>query len=168
MGQITENIFGLRIKRAAELIGDQGRDAFWRTGIALDAKLISIVTALYEEDAQSSTDLTKVTGFSRQLVESRLRTLEESGYVTSAISKDDARKRTFSLDKKRLKEVERAVAQIIDFEEVYEELWREIGIDLGDAILKLERALTTKPLLARLCQKFPKYGEAIKVSGYES
>ena len=43
MTNLTKNIFGMRIRRAADLIKEQGREAFWRTGIDLDAKLTSVV-----------------------------------------------------------------------------------------------------------------------------
>ena len=162
MGAITANIFGMRIRRAAEIIGEQGREAFWRTGIDLDAKLTSVVISLYEKDSQTSSELA-ATGLSRQLVERRLKQLEKDGYVTSQRSGADARKRTYSLTQSRREEIDRVVATMLDFEKVYEELWKEIGVDLGDAIIKLEQALHTKPLLARLCQEFPQYGNLIKV-----
>ena len=60
-------------------------------------------------------------------------------------------------------EITRVVEQMTDFEKVYEELWKEIGVDLGEAVLKLERALHAKPLLARLCNEFPQHSELIKV-----
>jgi DNA-binding MarR family transcriptional regulator len=163
---ITENIFGMRIRRAAELIGEQGREAFWRTGIALDAKLTSVVISLYEKDGQTSSELA-ATGLSRQLVEVRLKQLEKDGYVTSKRSESDARKRAYSLSPRRRKEFDRVVETMTDFEKVYEELWNEIGVDLGDAILKLERALHAKPLLSRLCTEFPQYSTLIKVKSNE-
>ncbi len=163
MTTLSKTIFGLQIRRASDLIGEQGREAFWRSGIELDAKLISLVVTLHESSAQSSSDLATKTGLSRQLVESRLRALETEGYVTSAVSKDDARKRVFSLSRRKRAEVEEAVSMMRDFETVYDALWREIGVDLGDALPKLERALHARPLLARLCQQFPEYQENLKV-----
>lgn len=162
MVTITENIFGMRIRRAAELIKEQGREAFWRTGINFDAKLTSVVISLYEKDGQTSSELA-ATGLSRQLVEVRLKQLEKDGYVTSRRSDNDARKRAYSLSPDRRKEFDRVVATMTDFEKVYEELWREIGVDLGDAVLKLEQALHARPLLARLCNEFPQYSNHIKV-----
>jgi DNA-binding MarR family transcriptional regulator len=166
MAALTENIFGMRIRRAAELIKEQGREAFWRTGINLDAKLTSVVISLYEKDGQTSSELA-ATGLSRQLVEGRLKQLEKDGYVISRRSDDDARKRVYSLTTERRGEISRAVDTMTDFEKVYEELWREIGVDLGDAILKLERALHAKPLLSRLCTEFPQYNTLIKVKSNE-
>ena len=165
MVKLSKNIFGLHIRRASDLIGEQGREAFWRSGIDLDAKLISLVVALYEKGEQSSSELAAFTGLSRQLVESRLKALEAGGYVNSAISKEDARKRAFSLSPRKRDEIEGAVTVMRDFQEVYDALWHEIGVDLSDAILKLERALHAKPLLARLCQQFPGYQRTLKVSG---
>ncbi|MBL4619234.1 MAG: MarR family transcriptional regulator [Alphaproteobacteria bacterium] len=166
MTTITENIFGMRIRRVADVIKEQGREAFWRTGINLDAKLTSVVISLYEKDGQTSSELA-TTGLSRQLIEARLKQLEKDGYVTSRRSVDDARKRAYSLAPDRRAEISRAVETMIDFEKVYEELWREIGVDLGEAVLKLERALHAKPLLSRLCAEFPQYNNLIKVESNE-
>lgn len=162
MTNLTKNIFGMRIRRAADLIKEQGREAFWRTGIDLDAKLTSVVIALYENDGQTSSELA-ATGLSRQLIESRLKQLEKDGYVTSRRSDRDARKRAYSLSPNRRQEVTRVVEQMADFEKVYEELWREIGVDLGETVLRLEQALHAKPLLARLCNEFPQYSNLVKV-----
>ncbi|WP_375201241.1 winged helix-turn-helix transcriptional regulator [Hyphococcus sp.] len=167
MAALSENLFGLQLRRVSDLVGEQGRDAFWRTGIALDAKLISIVIALHEESGQSSSDLAAFTGLSRQLVESRLKTLEAENYVTSAISREDARKRVFSLSWRKRAEIADAAAMMRDFEKVYQALWREIDADMSEAVLKLERALHAKPLLARLCQQFPEYQQNLKVSSNE-
>ncbi len=133
----------------------------------MDAKLTSMVCALYENDGLSSSELAAITGLSRQVEEARLKTLEREGYVTSEISAEDARKRIFRLTKRRRKDIERAIDQIIDFETVYKDLWKEIGVDLDDALLRLEKALVAKPLLARLCEKFPAYAEHLKVRSNE-
>jgi DNA-binding MarR family transcriptional regulator len=162
MNSLTKRIFGLRIRRATDLIGEQGREAFWRTGLALDAKLISIVVALYENGALSSSDIARKTGLLRQLVEARLRTLQKDGYVQSSINADDRRKRMFELTAENAPEVEKAVCMMRDFEQVYEALWAEIGVDMSTAIAKLEQALLAKPLLARLCDEHPSYVGQIK------
>ena len=167
MAARTEAIFGLRIRRASDLIGEQGREAFWRIGIDLDAKLISLVFALHEGGSMSSSELAGVTGLSRQLVESRLKTLENGGYVSSRISDVDARRREFSLTRRKAKEIEQAVATMVDFEKVYEELWAEIGVDVGASLLELEKAIRARPLLARLCEKFPRYSGKVRV-GHET
>ncbi len=163
MTKLIDRMFGLRIRRAKDLVVAQACEAFFRTGIELDAKLTSIVIALYEQPGQSSSELATVTSLSRQLVESRLKMLDKKGYISSVIRADDARKRDFSLSRRGQKEVAEIIEMIFDLETVYAELWRELGIDLGEALLKLERALHAKPLLARLCNEFPEYDELIKV-----
>ncbi len=163
MTPLTDNIFGLQIRRLKDLIANQAREAFWRTGIELDARLSSIVIALFERRGQTSSELAAVTGLSRQLVEARLKSLEKDGYVTSIICANDARKRTFSLSRRRRNDVARTVEIMTDFEGVYKELWCELDIDLSEAVLKLERALHAKPLLARLCNEYPEYEDLLCV-----
>lgn len=165
---LTKNIFGLQMRRTTDLIGEQGREAFYLTGIELDAKLVSIVIALHENPGQSSTELAAYTGLSRQLVEFRLKALEKSDYVVSAVDLGDARKRQFSIANERRTEVESAVETMRHFEKVYDNLWREIGIDMSEAMLKLESALRAKPLLSRLCSAFPQYQQRLKMKVNEN
>ena len=159
MPRLLKNIFGMKIKRLTDLIADQGREAFWQTGIDLDAKLTSVVVALYENGSATSSELAEQIGLSRQLIEKRLRVLEESGYIESGINKTDARKRSYRIAAQRKAEAERVVSTMRDFEKVYEQLWAEVGVDLGTAIVKLESALRINPLLSRLCRLFPRYGD---------
>ena len=168
MNLLLDNLFGLRIKRASDLVGDQGRDAFWRTGIKLDALLTSIVIALHDTSGQTSTELSNATGLSRQLVEARLKQLEKAGYLKSQICSHDARKRTYSLTRNQREEILQVVETMQHFENVYRKLWREIGVDLDKAIHKFEKALHSKPLLARLCDEYPEYKESIKISSNDN
>lgn len=163
MKKILKNIFGMKIKRTTDLIATQGREAFWRTGIELDAKLTSILVTLYEGGAGTSSEISNATGLSRQLVEKRLRLLEKKAYIVSNIKPSDARKRLYSIGPARKAEIENVVKTMRDFEKVYEDLWQEIGVDLGEAMVKMEKALQSRPLLSRLCTKFPKYNNLIKV-----
>lgn len=163
MHNLVKNQFGLKIRRTTDLIAEQGREAFWRTGIALDSKLTSLVLALYEQNGQSSSELAKKTGLLRQLVESRLKALEKDGYIRSEISAADARKRVFFLTAKKQEEIQTIVDTMACFEAVYQELWDEIGVDLAQSMLKLEQALYSRPLLSRLCNLYPQFAEKIEV-----
>ncbi|NVJ96536.1 MAG: MarR family transcriptional regulator [Alphaproteobacteria bacterium] len=160
MKTVTENIFGMKISRTADQIGQQGREAYWQLGLELDALLNSLALALYEHGPKTSSEITKLTGFSRQREEARLKKLVKSGYATSRPDPEDARRTLFEINPEKAPDMDRALAMMKDFEQVYEDLWQEIGVDMGEAVAKLERALTARPLLARLCEKFPHYVEA--------
>lgn len=162
MTTVTENIFGMKLRRTSDQIGQQGREAYWQLGLELDALLNSLAIALYEHGPKTSTDLAKLTGFSRQREESRLKKLVKSGYATSRPDPEDARRTLFEINPEKAADMDRALAMMKDFELVYRDLWREIGVDMGDAVTKLERALTARPLLARLCEKFPQYTNTLE------
>ena len=154
--------FGAVLFRASELISSQGAEVFDRLGISLHASKISIVLALHFKGALSSTELAKHIGLSRQIIESRLKSSVSDGFFTSLPDPKDSRKRIYSISKEASPEAERIVSIMIDFEQVYAELWQEIGIELEQALKLMERALAKKSLTYRLCDEFPKYWDEIE------
>jgi len=154
--------FGLQLRRANELVSKQGQQAFARLGVRLDARKTSLVFMLHEHGEMSSTDLAGAIGLSRQLVEARLKQLAADHYVVSAPSTEDARKRVYSLAPEARADAERAIAVMQDFEAVFEALWEELGFDANAALAELERTLELRPLLGRLCERFPHHKAALK------
>lgn len=159
MSTLLARMFGLKAKRLAETIGQQGRDAYDALGIKVNAKMNSMVLALMELDAATSTELAKRTGLSRQLVESRIRQLEGAGHVTSDVDPNDARRRLYRLSAAHAPTFKAVHDVMTDFEDVYEELWEEIGVDVSDAISRMEQALARSTLTERLCHVHPKYAK---------
>lgn len=157
MATITEKIFGMKLRRVSDQIGLQGRSAYWDLGVELDALLNSIAIALFEHGPLTSTEITKLTGFSRQREETRLKKLVATGYATSRKDTSDARRTLFEITDDKREDMERAVAMMRDFETVYEDIWAEIGIDMDDAVDKLFDALARRSLTERLCDRFPEY-----------
>ncbi len=157
MATLLDRMFGLKAKRLADVTGQQGRDAYDALGIKVDAKLNSMILGLMELEAATSTELARRTGLSRQLVESRIRQLENAGQVTSEVDPADARRRLYRLSKSYALSFAAVMDVMTDFEDVYDALWEEIGVDVSDAISRLERALERSSLTERLCQVHPKY-----------
>ncbi len=151
-----DRLFGLQAKRFADLIGEQGRNAYALLGIDVDAKWNSLIMALSEQDGATSTELAARTGLSRQLVESRIGKMEAANLIVSEVDAADARRRLYRINpgqKKLIAEVHRAMA---NFEKVYNALWKEIGIDMAEAVHKAEQALLKRPLDQRYADMFPK------------
>ncbi len=146
----VSNIFSLTTKRVTDLVLEQSRAAFKASGIALDAKMVSIVTLLHQVGPTTSTRLSASTGLSRQLVESRLRRLVSDGYLEERKDHTDQRMRVYSIDPQRREDVERALLMLSDLERVYESLWRELGSDVHAQLRCIEAALEERPLTARL------------------
>jgi DNA-binding MarR family transcriptional regulator len=151
--------FGAILLRAAEMVGDQGGDALDRLGIDFDARKTSIVLMIHRYGPISSTALAKRIGHSRQLIEARLRSLTGNGFLTEFRDPEDARKRLYDFAESARGVADRIVAVMRDFEGVYETLWKEIGVDLEQALLAMEAALAKKPLIDRLIEHHPGQAE---------
>ncbi len=159
MSDIRSPQFGAILFRASELISVQGAEVFDELGFSLHANKISIVLALHTNGAMSSTELSKHIGISRQVLESRLKGSVKDGFFTSLADPNDSRKRIYDISADARPEADRIVAIMKDFEQVYDAMWQEIGVDLEQSLKKMERALKRKPLLSRLCDDFPKYND---------
>lgn len=142
--------FGAILLRAAEMIGDQGSEAFDRLGIDFDARKTSIVLTLHSHGPLSSTDIAREIGHSRQMIEARLKTLIKKDFLIEYQDPDDARKRLYDFADAALPVVEEIVAVMRDFEAVYDALWDEIGVNVEQALLAMETALGRRSLIDRL------------------
>lgn len=144
------NIFSLTTKRVTDLVLEQSRQAFWQSGIELDAKMISIITLIHQTGPLTSTSLARQTGLSRQLVESRLRRLVKDRYLDELKDPTDLRRRVYNIKKAKKADVVEAIEMAASFERVYNKLWQELKIDVHQALRDLETALIAEPILARL------------------
>lgn len=149
-----EKLFGLKARRLADTIGQQGRDAYAALDVRVDAKLNSLIIALGEITRSTSTELASQTGLSRQLVETRLAKMEREGLVSSATDDADARRRLYFLTDEAHILAQRVHAVMTNFESVYQLIWDEIGVDLADAISKAEAALNSRSLTDRYLDQF--------------
>ena len=154
--------FGAILYRASELISIQGAKVFDLLGISLHANKISIVLAIHEKGALSSTEISQHIGISRQLIESRLKSSVNDGFFTQLPDPTDSRKKIYDISGEFREEAARIVSIMIDFEQVYSVLWDEIGVDLEKSLKLMERALSRTSLEHRLCDKFPKYSGEMK------
>lgn len=157
MTELRSPQFGAILYRASELIGIQGARVFDLLGISLHANKISIVLAIHEKGALSSTELSHHIGISRQLIESRLKSSVKDGFFTQLPDPKDSRKKIYDISEGSREEAARIVSIMIDFEDVYAVLWDEIGVDLETSLKLMERALSRTSLEHRLCDTFPKY-----------
>lgn len=154
--------FGAIIFRAAELIGRQGSEALDTLGIDFDARHTSILLVLHKYGAQTSSDLAAKTGLSRQVIEARLKSARGRKVFISQADPQDTRRRLYDIV-----ETARAVAEqihdiMLDFETVYDRLWREMGVDLETALLAMEKRLDETPLIDRFLEVKPDFAPLIK------
>ena len=157
MTELRSPQFGAILYRATELISAQGAEVFDRLGISLHANKISIVLAINAKGAMSSTEIARHIGISRQLIESRLKGSVDDGFFSQRPDPNDSRKKIYDIADAFKAEADRIVSIMKDFEEVYAELWEEIGVDLEEGVKMMEKALSRTSLEHRLCRAFPEY-----------
>ncbi len=162
MTQLRSPQFGAILFRASELIGTQGAEVFDRLGINLDARKVSIVLALHAHGPLSSSELSDKIGHSRQVIESRLKPSVADGFFVSYPDPDDQRRRVYDFSAQARPVVQRIISVMLDFEQVYDRLWSELGVNLEAALLAMERALDSRDLTDRLSDEFPIYLEQIE------
>jgi len=153
--------FGAILFRASELIGRQGAEVFDRLGIELDARKISIVLALEAYGPLSSSELSERIGHSRQVIEARLKPSVADGFFVSYTDPEDSRRRVYDFSDRARPIVERILSVMVDFEQVYDALWTELGVNLEAALVAMEAALQARDLTDRLSDAFPEYLDQI-------
>ncbi len=159
--------FGAILFRASELIGRQGARVFDEIGIPVSASKISIILTLHTHGPLTSTELSNRIGHSRQVIESRLKSSVADGFFVSQLDPEDSRKRVYDFSDDARPIVEQVIAVMLEFEQVYEVLWQELGVDLEKSLKAMERALSKNSLTERLCDEFPQYSNRIKANEYE-
>jgi len=156
--------FGAILFRCGELIGRQGQAVHDDLGISVDARKISIILSLSKFGPMSSSELADVIGISRQLIEQRVKSSVADGFLISHQSPKDSRKRVYDFSEPGRLQADQIINMMVDFEKVYADLWKEIGVELEANLLAFESALEEKSLTQRLCKKFPKYETLEEVS----
>jgi DNA-binding MarR family transcriptional regulator len=158
--------FGAILFRANELIGRQGAEAFDKLGVDLHASKISIVLTLEKFGPLTSSEIAERIGHSRQLIESRLKSSVKDGFFVSYEDPQDARRRVYDFSDEARPIVKRIMSIMVDFETVYAELLREIGLDLEEGLRRMEKALSKSPLIDRLSSHFPAYQSEVVEDEY--
>ncbi len=141
--------FGAILFRASQLIGQQGQDAFDLQGIDFDARKISIVLSIHKSGPMTSSQISSELGHSRQLVESRLKQLVNEQVLVGSQAKFDSRKKVYDFAPGSSQLIQSIVNSMLNFEQVYHQLWKELNCDLEALLMQFEKALNKKPLSIR-------------------
>ena len=157
MSELRTPQFGAILFRATELIGLQGGEVFDSLGFRIPASQISIALTLSKFGPCSSTQLSNRIGISRQLIESRLKKSVKQGLFVAIQDKQDSRKKLYDFSDATRDEAIRITEIMSDFQSVYGSLWQEIGVDIEQALLLMEKALNKSSLEERLLAQFPHY-----------
>lgn len=142
--------FGAILFRAAELIGQQGSEALDALGVDFDARHTSILLVLHTKGPKTSSELSELIGHSRQLIEARLKSARGRKAFISKPDPADTRRRLYDIADSARPVAAQVHDIMLEFETVYDRLWKEIGVDLESALLAMEKKLAETPLIERL------------------
>lgn len=152
-----KQVFGALLFRCAEQVANQGRDAYSALGVALDARMNSVVLTLMAHGELSSSELAELIGHSRQMIEAKLKTLVRQAYLVSRPDPQDTRRRLYRLSDDKADEFADVADIMRAYDDVYQALWTEIGVDLEAALEAFDDALRFKSLTTRLCERHPRF-----------
>lgn len=141
---------GLQAYQLLDIIDSQGTELLTKQGIHLPSRVASTMMHLKKRKRVTVTGLAGFLGMSHQLVNHRLKDLKAHGLIKEVRDPGDRRLTIIVLTKSG-KALARQIERLCkDIENVYLELFEEIGVDLFDALIKAKLALTERSLSARL------------------
>lgn len=146
--------FGLLATRLTELIVDEGGQIAASRGIETPARCMSTILILLDGEKGVS-ELARELGLSHVALIKIVRQLNALGFVETGADPNDRRRRPIKLTKKGLKAARDVESFIAHLQLVYLELFEEIGVNVHDALRKMEAALRTRSLYDRLDAKVP-------------
>jgi DNA-binding MarR family transcriptional regulator len=135
-----------RLRRASEMLLE-GTAVFLRdSGIAAPPRSISTLLLLKREGPQGITQIAQRLRLTHPLIIKLVATLEEVGYVSSLPCPTDRRRRVVELTQTGLQQTDRIEEGIGDIASCLSGLFDETGVDLLDAVQRLEEAIRRKPM----------------------
>ncbi len=140
---------GGRAQRLADLISQQGDELFRSAGIAVPVRCASTLLYLRQDGPSSLVQIAKALDESHQLTAKRMALLDTLSLVSCEDDPNDRRRRIFALTRKGKREARLVQARCELAQKIFEQLNRELAVQLGDALDAAWAALTEKSMLAR-------------------
>jgi DNA-binding MarR family transcriptional regulator len=150
--ELGPGYLNLVVRRVSQRIASAG-DAYMRqTGVTTVATSTAILAYVARHDSTAIADIAQALGYSHQAVAKAVESMEKSGLMQTATSKEDLRKKLVVLtrDGRRDAELVERVAQRAAA--VFDEVFEEIGVDVFKALRAFEVALDRRPLVGRLLE----------------
>lgn len=140
------------LHRLRRLVTEQSDAMFEDAEIDVPSSCVSTMLLLARERPSSIAAVAAGTGYSHQLVSQRLALLERLGLVRATPNARDRRKRNIALTESGAAQAQLIAEFLQSAGAAFEDLEREIGIDLSDAVGRAAEALARRPLRARIPQ----------------
>lgn len=149
-----------RLRRASDLLVDGAGAWLAEGGMTAPPRALSTLLLLQREGPLTVTGVAERLRVSHPLMIKLLRGLEQQGLVRARRDRADARRRPISLTAKGRQEAELAGAATQALARAYGRLFEETGVDLLDALARLERACAERPFEQRLSDAVEQVVEA--------
>ena len=143
---------GRAAERLSDMIEEQCEVVFRTHGVTIPVKSCSLISVLAQLSTGTAAELSRHLDVSHQLVLQKIPKLVRLGLITSAPTRDDARKRAFSVTAeghRQLRQFQHCRSLIL---EAYNELFGEVG-DLFNLISKASAALRDRSLNERIAEQ---------------
>jgi DNA-binding MarR family transcriptional regulator len=132
--------FGLVASRITDRILSGGSALFAQRGITIPGRSMSSLLLLADKP-RSVTEIATALKVTHAASIKNTRSLIEAGMIERRDDPEDARRKPLYLTANGEAEVKRVEAFMVESVAVYEQLFAEIGIDLHDGLLRMEKAL---------------------------
>ena len=139
-----------RLRRASELLVDAHARWLAEVGPDVPARALSTMMLLDETGGQGVTQIARRLRLTHPLLIEVTRALEAKGLVAARPDPEDGRRRVLELSPAGRAAAARLRERLKTLDAFYRALFDEIGVDLLDALERLERAARKRPLIDRL------------------
>ena len=144
---------GNRLERAVHLMNEQSGRLLSDEAIVLPPQSASCLLFIAENESASAADIAAALDLPHQLVAQRLNPLIERGLVARRADPQDGRRKILRLTRRGKTQFERLKAILRDTNAVYEDLNKELGVDLSALALRLIDSLDREPLEERILKR---------------
>lgn len=144
---------GNRLDRAVQLMNEQSGRVLSNAGIVLPPQSASCLVFIAEKESASAADIAAALDLPHQLVAQRLNALMGRGLVVRRADPNDGRRKILRLTPKGKTQIERLNTVLHDTNAVYEELNKELGVDVSALALRLIDTLDREPLEERILRR---------------
>lgn len=160
MGSADDFVAGLgrpfvahRLRRLSELFVDGYGDWLPRVGVSAPPRSLSTLLLLHRRGALPVTEIATRLRLTHPLLIKLVGRLTELGLTTDARDEADGRRRLISLTPQGRAEVRRIEHAVAALDRAYARLFDEIGIDLIEAVERVERACAAEGFAHRLARE---------------
>ena len=149
------NVFlARRLHKLRELITDQSDEVFIIEGITAPSHTVSVLLYLGQVKDSSISKVADRLGYSHQLINHRLLQLMEMGFIERLQVPRDRRRCLVSLTQKGKSEVHKVESALPKISGAFDQLFKELGVDLGETLYEALQFLTSRPIADRILDGF--------------